>query len=378
MNLGLRYDYRAAPYELHNHFFWRDVNNPKGGLCFADKTLLTNGVAPAGNGVYEYCGSNVPRPGSKTPFAPRMGFAYRLPGDKTVIRGGYGVFWDSSEGREIDDSGDLYPYSIRTNLSPTGNPAAPKLQNDLFPSYGALGPIDPKSLTFLAVIESEDPLNPYVQQWSLSVQRQLGRSTSFEANYIGTKGTHLLDRRDIAQANGIPAADLPFCQADPTDVAHNCPTSTRKPYPNFSGIYIDSDWHGYSNYNAMNLKMEHRNTQGAVTAIYTWARSLDDKSAAAGVGATGTGFQGFQDNHNPATDYGPSDFDVDQRFVASYIYDLPVGRGKKFLGNVNTLENLVVGGWETTGITTFQKGFPYSINATDALAFSIPLRNAPT
>jgi hypothetical protein len=366
LNLGLRYDYRAAPYELHNHFFWRDVNNAAGGLCFADRTLLSNGVAPPGNGVYEYCGANVPKPGSKTPFAPRLGFAYRLPGDKTVIRGGYGVFWDSSEGREIDDSGDLYPYSIRTSLSPTGNPVAPKLQNDLFPSYGALGPIDPKSLTFLAVIESEDPLNPYVQQWSLSVQHQLGRSTSLEANYIGTKGTHLLDRRDIAQANGIPAADLPFCQADPKDAAHNCPTSTRKPYANFPGTYIDSDWHGYSNYNAMNLKMEHRNTQGAVTAIYTWARSLDDKSAAAGVGATGTGYQGFRDNHNPQADYGPSDFNVDQRFVASYIYDLPVGRGKKFLGNANTLENLVVGGWETTGITTFQKGFPYTIFASDS------------
>src|SRR6202011_4856177 len=98
LNLGLRYDYRAAPYEIHNHFFWRDVNNAKGGLCFADKTLLTNGVAPAGNGVYEYCGNNVPHAGSKTPFAPRIGFAYRLPGDKTVVRGGYGVFWDSSEG----------------------------------------------------------------------------------------------------------------------------------------------------------------------------------------------------------------------------------------------------------------------------------------
>jgi hypothetical protein len=366
LNLGLRYDYRAAPYELHNHFFWRDVNNPKGGLCFADKTLLTNGVAPAGNGVYEYCGSNVPRPGSKTPFAPRLGFAYRLPGDKTVVRGGYGVFWDSSEGREIDDSGDLYPYSIRTNLSPTGNPAAPKLQNDLFPSYGALGPIDPKSLTFLAVIQSEDPLNPYVQQWSLSVQRQLDRSSTLEVNYIGTKATHLLDRRNIAQPNGISAADLPFCQADPKDVAHNCPTNTRLPYPNFPGFYIDSDWHGYSNYNAGNVKYERRTGNTALTAVYSWARSLDDKSAAAGVGATGSGYQGFQDNHNPEKDYGPSDFDVDQRFVASYIFDLPVGRGQKFLSNANRLTNLAVGGWEATGITTFQKGFPYSITASDA------------
>ena len=366
LNLGMRYDYRAAPYEAKNHFFWRDVNNAQGGLCFADKTLLTNGVAPVGNGVYEYCGSNVPHPGSKTPFAPRLGFAYRLNDEKTVVRGGYGVFWDSSEGREIDDSGDLYPYSIRSNLSPTGNPSAPKLQNDLFPSYGALGPIDPKSLTFLAVIESENPINPYVQQYSLSVQHELDKSSTIELNYIGTKGTHLLDRRNIAQPNGISAADLPFCQADPKDVAHHCPTNTRLPYPNFPGFYIDSDWHGYSNYNAMNAKFERRTTHSALTAIYTWARSLDDKSATAGVGATGSGYQGFQDNHNPQKDYGPSDFDVDHRFVASYIYDLPVGRGQKFLGNANKVTDLAVGGWEVTGITTFQTGFPYGIGASDA------------
>ena len=116
--MGLRWDYRAAPYEEHNHFFWQDAQNALGGMCYADTALSTNGVAPEGNGVYRYCGSNIPKPASKTPFAPRFGFAYRLPSAKAVIRGGYGIFWDSSEGREIDNSGDLYPYSIRTSAQP--------------------------------------------------------------------------------------------------------------------------------------------------------------------------------------------------------------------------------------------------------------------
>jgi hypothetical protein len=365
LNLGLRWDFRQAPYEIHNKFFWLDVNNPNGGLCFADKALLTNGVAPPGNGVYEYCGARVPHPGPKTPFAPRFGFAYRLPDDKTVLRGGYGFFWDSSEGREIDDSGDLYPYAIRSSLSPAQNAAAPKLTSGLFPPYNTLAPIDPKSLTFIAVIESENPLNPYVQQWSLSVQRELARSTTVELYYVGTKGTHLLDRRNIAQPYPIPAADVPFCQANPTDVAHLCPTSTRLPYKNFTGFYINSDWHGYSSYNAFNVKFEHRTGNLQVQSAFTWAKSMDDKSAAAGVGATGAGFQGFQNNHDPTADYGPSDFDVDHRFVASYIYDLPVGRGQHFMGNASALTNALVGGWETTGIVTFQTGFPYSISATD-------------
>ncbi len=366
LNLGLRWDYRAAAYEASNHFFWLDDKNPNGGLCFADKALLTNGVAPAGNGVYEYCGSNVPHKGSKKPFAPRIGFAYRPFGDKTVIRGGYGIFWDSAEGREIDDSGDLYPYAVRQSLSPGSNPNAPKLTDNLFPSFTTLNAIDPASLTFLAVIESDNPRNPYLQQWDLSVQRQLAKSTTLEVNYIGNKGTHLLNRRNIAQSLGLSSADLPFCQADPTDVTHNCPQSSRKPYVNFPGIYINSDWSGYSNYNAGTVKLEHRTSSLALTAFYTWAKSMDDKSAAAGIGATaGTGWQGFMDNHNPRLDYGPSDFSVTNRFVASYVYQLPIGKGKRAFGNVGRLGNALIGGWQLSGVTTFQSGFPYSIAGND-------------
>ena len=368
LDLGLRWDFRAAAYEQQNHFFWLDTKNANGGLCYADPKLTTNGVAPGGDAnsgpILRYCGS-VPRPGSKTPFAPRFGFAYRL-NDRMVVRGGYGIFFDSYEGREIDNSGDIYPYSIRNSLSPTGNAGLPKLGNQLFPSYSTLGPFPASTLSFLAVIESENPLNPYVQSWTASVQRELGSNTTLEVNYIGTHSVHLLDRRNIAQPYGISAADLPFCQADPTDTAHNCPTSSRLPYKNFTGFYINSDFHGYSHYNAMNIKFEHRAGDLAVTSIYSWANSKDDKSAAAGVGATGSGYQGTMDNHNPSLDYGPSDFNVDQRFVSSYIYQLPIGRGKKFAGGINRAADLAVGGWEVTGITTFQTGFPFSIGASDA------------
>lgn len=375
LNLGLRWDFRAAAYEASNHFFWLDTTNPNGGLCYADPKLTTDGVAPggvAGDPVLRYCGS-VPHPGSKKPFAPRFGFAYRV-SDKTVVRGGYGIFFDSYEGREIDDSADIYPYSIRNSLSPAGNAAIPgneKLSDEMFPSYSTLGPFPLSTLSFIAVIESENPLNPYVQNWTLSAERELARNTTLEVNYIGTKGTHLLDRRDIAQPNSIPASSLAFCQE--TNASGNyvninvapCITSSRLPYPNFTGFYIDSDFHGYSNYNAMNIKLEHRANDLAVTTVFTWAKSMDDKSAAAGVGATGTGYQGFMNNHDPQLDYGPSDFDVDHRFVAAYVYQLPFGHGKRFASNVNRAADALVGGWQVTGITTFQTGFPMGINATD-------------
>jgi hypothetical protein len=190
-------------------------------------------------------------------------------------------------------------------------------------------------------------------------------------NYIGTHAVHLLDRRNISQPYGIPAASLSFCQAQDNTGAYinlgvaPCTTTSRLPYPNYNGFYIDSDWHGYSHYNGLNVKFERRSANLALTSVYTWANSKDDKSAAAGVGATGQGFQGTMDNHHPELDYGPSDFDVDQRFVASYVYDLPFGRGQKFGNSVNRATELLIGGWETTGIVTFQTGFPYSITAND-------------
>jgi hypothetical protein len=367
LNLGLRWDYRAVPYEEQNKFFWLDVNNPNGGLCFADKTLLTDGVAPAGNGFFEYCGRRAPaNPGVYKPFAPRIGFAYRpFGGDKTVVRGGYGIFYDSFEAREIDDSGDLYPFSVRDSLTPTTQPVttAPKLTNQLFPPYTTLGEVSPASATFIAVIESELPLNPYMQQWTLSVQRELTKNTTLEVNYIGLKGTHLLTRHNIAQP--YAPTDPALCQPSAGGSPANCPVSARLPYSNFTGFYINSDWHGNSNYNAGNIKLEHRTSSMAFTSIFTWAKSLDDKSAAAGIGADGGGYQGFMNNHDTGLDYGPSDYDVDHRFVTSYVYNLPFGRGKHFLGSANKALDYAVGGWELTGITTFQTGFPYSIGCTD-------------
>jgi len=100
----------------------------------------------------------------------------------------------------------------------------------------------------------------------------------------------------------------------------------------------------------------------ALLAVYTWAKSLDDKSAAAGVGATNA-FAGHMNEHDPRADYGRSDIDVNHRFVLSSVYQLPIGRGKRFLGNTNKVADAFIGGWQLTGIATFQKGFPFSVMA---------------
>ncbi len=249
----------------------------------------------------------------------------------------------------------------------------------MFPVYDTLGPFPASTLSFIAVIESENPLNPYVQSWTASVEREIARNTTLEVNYIGTHAVHLLNRRNIAQPYALAQSDQAFCQHkdangnyDNLSVSPCAPhvadangNYPRLPYKNFTNFYIDSDFHGYSHYNAMNIKFERRAGDMALTSVYSYANSKDDKSATAGVGASGTGYQGFMDNHNPNLDYGPSDFDVDQRFVSSFIYNLPIGRGKKLMSNANRLTELAVGGWEVTGIATFQTGFPYGVSASD-------------
>jgi hypothetical protein len=352
VNLGLRWDYRSVPYETRNRMAWRNLDYAPGGLLVADETLVEGGIV---DGAYYQLadGRNPENPDRFKVFAPRLGFAWRPSEDgKTVVRGGYGMFFDSAEGREIDGASDVYPYVSRGNYQQSfGQVAALQTTDVLFPSFETPGLATPAANTFLAVSQSPEPRNPYVQQWSIGVQREVFPSTVLELNYIGNKGTNLLMRRNIAQA-------LPYSEAQPT-------VAERKPFPNF-GVYIDSDWSGRSNFHGFNTKLEHRARAALLTFAYTWAKSTDTKSAAAGIGATGfNGWQGFLDNHDPDRDHGLSDFDVDHRLVASFVYNLPMGNGERIAGDATGAKEALVGGWQVNGIYTWQRGFPLTVTAAD-------------
>jgi hypothetical protein len=352
VNLGLRWDYRNVPYETNDRMAWRNLDFAPGGLLVADPTLVPGGIVDGA--YYQEAGRRSPEnPDRLKVFAPRLGFAWRPIGDQTVIRGGYGVFFDSAEGREIDGSADVYPYVSRGSYPQSiGQPTPLQTSDTLFPSFAAPGVATPAANTFLAVSQSPRPRNPYVQQWSLGVQREIFPRTSMEINYIGTHGSNLLMRQNIAQA-------LPYDASNPSSVA------ARKPFPNFA-TYIDSTWEGRSNYNALNTKLEHRAAGAILTFAYTWAKSTDSKSAAAGIGASGfNGWQGFLNNHDPERDYGLSDFDVDHRMVASFVYNLPFGAGEKYAGDASGVKNQLIGGWQVNGIYTWQRGFPLTITAAD-------------
>ncbi len=352
LNLGLRYDYRNVPYETNNRFGWRNLTYAPGGLLVADQNLVDKGIVDGK--YYQAAGRRSPEnPDRFKVFAPRLGFAFRPGADeKTVIRGGFGRFYDSAEGREIDGAADIYPYVSRTSLSQTQNQATPYLTTDqLFTSFTSQGKATPAANTFLAVSMSPEPRNPYVDQWSFGVQRQIAKSTTAELNYVGSKGNNLLMRINIAQA-------LEYNASNPT-------VAGRKPYPNFN-VYIDSTWSGTSKYNGLNAKLEHHGRSLLATFAYTWSKSTDSKSAAAGIGASGfNGWQGFLDNHNPGLDYGRSDFDVDHRAVVSFVWSLPFGKGERYASSATGVANAIIGGWQVNGIYTWQHGFPITIQAAD-------------
>jgi len=183
------------------------------------------------------------------------------------------------------------------------------------------------------------------------VQRQITKNTVGELNYVGSRGRNLLMRINIAQA-------LPYTPANPT-------VAGRKPHPNF-GVYIDSTWSGTSKYNGLNAKVEHHGRSLLATFAYTWSKSTDSKSAAAGIGASGyNGWQGFLNNHDPGLDYGRSDFDVDHRAVASFVWNLPFGKGERYGSSASGVANAIIGGWQVNGIYIWQRGFPITIQAAD-------------
>ncbi len=180
---------------------------------------------------------------------------------------------------------------------------------------------------------------------------------TIEFNYVGNMGTHLLMRHNFAQAIGPTAAEIAS--------GNISPVALRKPYPNF-GVFINSLWGGNSNYNSFNTKFERRAGRMIFTTVYTWAKSIDNKSAAAGIGQAETaGWQGFLDNHDIRRDRGQSAFSVDHRLVSSFVYQLPFGRGGRYLADASGVTEAIVGGWQVNGIVTFQNGFPYSVFARD-------------
>jgi len=351
LNLGLRYEVFTTVKERHNQlatfdFATNSLIVPKGLNVQLTPTLAS--IIPL-----RATGS----PGLISPdlnnFAPRIGLAYEAT-KKLVVRAGYGIFYGGSEaGPYSNPSMGFNPpfFTIQNFNNPCGAAAAnPGVQDCSLPGIPTVAsgfPANALTDPNTPLLFSLDPhlVTPYMQQWHLSTQYQLPSDTVFEVTYAGSHGL-----KQYIYVNGNQATP----STDP-----NAPLAPRRPFPAVDGFIGHFLSGGHSNYNSLQLRAEKRFSHGlSFLASYTWSHALDIASNA-DLGAQSGG--DFRFSQKPNWEYGNADFDIRHRFVFSYLYELPIGHGKSWLGNVSGPLEYVVGGWQVGGITSFSTGNFFTI-----------------
>ncbi|MGA8593831.1 MAG: TonB-dependent receptor [Bryobacteraceae bacterium] len=316
VNLGLRWD---APTWFH-------------------EALNRSGVFDLAEGQYIQFGQNgfrnTPWDNDWHNFNPRLGFAYSPQGNaKFVLRGGYGIFVAGTNSAGAYGFMQTSPFFADSDLGryTTVDQIHWKTTLDNIP-YQPVG-TSGRNASSVTVYPNYNPM-AYVQQWNLNVQTEMKRIL-FEIGYVGTRGVHL--NYGAYNENAIPINLSPIAQGNFV--------SPYVPYPQYpQGVTINS-WIGSSNYNALQIKMERRFSNGlAFTLSYTHSKMID------------TGYVGYRDPvGDRSLDRGLSPYNTPERVVAAYNYQLPFGPGHPWLSK-GLLGN-VIGGWEINGITTYQAGF---------------------
>jgi hypothetical protein len=333
LNLGLRYEFNLPPIEKVNKMasFDPSTNTIKvagGGEAFIDPItgLLEMRDRPdVGRRLWETDRNN---------FAPRVGIAWRpFGGTSTVIRAGFGAFYNYQiVGNGITPLSRNSPFRQRQTSGPFAASARPNLANAFSGIPSVIPPgIDPNFKT------------AYINQWSFSIQRELARNFVLDLSYLGSQGHKLPISWNINQALPGPGT-----------------VASRRPYPGFGNItggYIASI--GNSNYNAMQFRAERRFSQGlSFISSYTWSKAIDDGP---GISTSSEGSGSIaQDARALGAERALADFDVSHRWVFSYVYDLPLGKGRRFSPS-NSAASAILSGWQLTGILTLQGGRPFTI-----------------
>jgi Carboxypeptidase regulatory-like domain len=256
-------------------------------------------------------------------IAPRLGATYRL-GEKTVLRAGFGIYYNPNQMNSFTFLTNNPPLAAVTTY--TSSPTNPTLSFS-----NPTGPVGPAGRPDMISPTRELP-NARKDQWSFDVQRDLGRGMGLDLQYLGSNTSHL----DRSFFNNTPAPG----QGD---------VDPRRPSQKFrSRRMIQNDL--IADYDAFSIILRKRMSHGLqADAHYTWSRTRDMATHSNGGGQT-------MDNYDIWRDYGPANWDIPHRFVASYIYDIPFLKDSS-----NPILKHVVAGWELSGVTTIQSGSPVNI-----------------
>ena len=374
VNYGLRWDLFTPRHDAHNNMSGFDptVPNPGAGGHLGGIAFLGSG--PGRDGRTSFADT------ADKNFGPRLGFAYQL-FPNTVLRGGYGLSY--GQGNAAAGLRQSQSFSYGFNAAPswasTDAGVTPAFYWDNgFPTNWPRPPfIDPtvQNGTSVNYISRGDGRPPYFSNYQFSVQQMLASRLSLEVAYVGVKGTHLGNSLvSINQLNpsylslgSLLTQSITSAAAKSAGIVAPYPgfsgsvAQALRPYPQFLNITDQADPNGNSTYNAFQAKLVKRLSGGlTILGSYTWSKSLTDGNIAAGGGPAG------QDFYNRKLEKALSTYDVPQNFSAAYTYELPFGRGKKFLNN-DSFSAKIVGGWQLTGIQQYQTGQPVQLTASNTL-----------
>ena len=339
LNYGLRWEYMGPPSPIkqeYNHVYGFDFNT--GQQLFPSLGQIRPSVV---NPDYK-------------DFAPRLGLAYNPHWAPTwVFRAGAGTYYDQTQMNETQFITNGPPIFTQQNINVTGR-GLPTYQfgvNTL--PVVTVPPVTTNYVTPAGTnlfVEELDGAKPRVYMWTYSMQKSLFNDWVVEVAYVGSHGRRL-SKRYNAYANATPG------------VLYSVTPGVATRYPQLNQM-LYSSLAGWSDFNALNIKIERRFSNGwQILLADTWSKSIDSDSA----GSYGS------PNLNPANfqlDKGLSDFDIRERFVASIVYELPFGKGKKYLNKVGRLGNAFVGGWQLNTISSWQTGVNRSVSSTNLTGLS--------
>jgi hypothetical protein len=345
LNLGLRYDLqsplRSADDRLVNMNLTTGAiqleGNPGtrrdiGNVINPNSPAYIPALAKAAGGIsFVNLGTSSIYTFSKDDFTPRIGLAYRLLGnDKLVLRTGFGIFINDLLGQYGQSGWNSFPYFVSQTFN--GNATTPNL--NLANPFGGSGASTISPQAIMAQWKSS-----YIKSYNFGIQASPFHNVLLDIGYAGSDSTHLPATLNINQPAPSPTGSV----------------ASRRPYQQYGNIsYTDAS--ATANYNSLQVLAQKRYSGGLELALsYTWSKSLDTVGSGTGDASAAPYVYYFRQ-----TMYGPSSFDVRQRVVLSYVYLLPFGPGQKYFRTTNRITNGLIGGWQLSGIGTFESGRPFT------------------
>ena len=382
LNLGLRYELDLPPYDVRGRIATFDP-----ALYQPNPTVLggapigppAGGFVQAGNVIPSFSLAGVPKVDQRVVnsvdphnFAPRIGFAYSpFASGKTVVRGGYGIFYSRTSFQYITLSvlvPPTYVFGARVGAIPIANPFFAAPPQSAFPTFV-------QGVSLSGTVFDRNLHTPYVQQWNMSVQREIIRDLLFEVGYVGTRGVNLFRQVAINQAQ-LASPNSPITTpGSGTVVTTNTPANAllRVPFPGVSiNGFFQNQSTAQSTYHSLQSSLTKRFSHGLqFLASYTYAKSIDNASGQGGgagisgvvnPGAVGETSTILGNQLNPRANRGVSDFDRTHRFVMSFLYELP----KPDFAKGSMAGRLLLHGWQLGGIITSMSGLPIDVVDTGA------------